>query len=107
MRITVLFTLLALSCHAQAPRLTPPQIVHAAGLVHLGDSWSDAYPALVRRLGLPTHVSGAAYSWAARDGRNCYLIEVHTRNGIVAYVDDPYRPTTTSGGFHRCARAAR
>ncbi len=109
MRIAVVVTLLALSCHAQAPRLTPPQIVRAAGLVHPGDPWSEAYPALVDRLGLPTEVNDGAYSWAARDGPDCYLIEIHTRDGVVAYVDDPYRPTTPSdrGGFRRCTRAAR
>ena len=107
MRIILLFTFLALACHARVPHLTPPQIVRAAGLVHPGDEWSAAYPILVERLGLPTHVRGAAYSWAAREGPDCYLIEVRTRNGFVAYVDDPYRPTTTAGGFNRCARAAR
>ena len=72
-----------------------------------GDSWDTAYSALVRRLGLPTRVVGAAYQWAARAGPDCYLIEVHTRDGVVAQVDDPYRPSPRSDGFHRCAQAAR
>jgi hypothetical protein len=95
-------------CGGTAPAgIPPPAIVRASDVVEPGDAWDDVYPRLVDRLGLPTRVDGDSYAWASRHGNDCYLIEVRVDDGVIVFVDSPYRDTPRGDDpFARCTRAA-
>ena len=106
--LAALFAATLVACAATpCPRPSPRQLVRASGLVQRGALWPAAYLVLQDRLGPPTRIADDRYSWAARLGDDCYLIEVAVRDGVVVHIEDSHRRAAARHGYQRCTAAAR